>query len=314
MNLPNVKTRKFDKTQSKISNIEVPVHSLASEIPSSSNIDPDDFSNYTKKSLSENEIIQILSSRDFGKEISAYPTTKARKYSKEWEKRYSWLRVMGSLKQKALVTGKMRLAKKGGLKLHEISKMHKEAMEKSENLLSVSQGEKANIYSSISKAYEDKVSYNRKVLLSIIDVIIVLGQRNIALRGNWDKKLKKEDGNFRFFVDWKAKTDVVLKTHLQSPGPSYLSPDIQNDIIACCDADIRERIVADCTKAGYFAICADGTTDISVKEQVSLCIRFLDHESDEIREEFIGFVELAASDARTMFEKSYLLCNRAILT
>ncbi|VDI45595.1 Hypothetical predicted protein [Mytilus galloprovincialis] len=61
--------------QSKISNIEVPVHSLASEIPSSSNIDPDDFSNYTKKSLSENEIIQILSSRDFGKEISAYPTT-----------------------------------------------------------------------------------------------------------------------------------------------------------------------------------------------------------------------------------------------
>ncbi|XP_071176558.1 zinc finger MYM-type protein 1-like [Mytilus edulis] len=308
--------------QSKISNIEVPVHSLASEIPSSSNIDPDDFSNYTKKSLSENEIIQILSSRDFGKEISAYPTTKARKYSKEWEKRYSWLRYSvledasycsycvsfgqgdGLFKTKGFSDWKNAVGeKRGTFKLHEISKMHKEAMEKSENLLSVSQGEKANIYSSISKAYEDKVSYNRKVLLSIIDVIIVLGQRNIALRGNWDKKLKKEDGNFRFFVDWKAKTDVVLKTHLQSPGPSYLSPDIQNDIIACCDADIRERIVADCTKAGYFAICADGTTDISVKEQVSLCIRFLDHESDEIREEFIGFVELAASDARTMFEK-----------
>ncbi|VDI15621.1 Hypothetical predicted protein [Mytilus galloprovincialis] len=273
--------------QSKISNIEVPVHSLASEIPSSSNIDPDDFSNYTKKSLSENEIIQILSSRDFGKEISAYPTTKARKYSKEWEKRYGWLRYSvledasycsycvsfgqgdGLFKTKGFSDWKNAVGeKRGTFKLHEISKMHKEAMEKSENLLSVSQG-----------------------------------QRNIALRGNWDKKLKKEDGNFRFFVDWKAKTDVVLKTHLQSPGPSYLSPDIQNDIIACCDADIRERIVADCTKAGYFAICADGTTDISVKEQVSLCIRFLDHESDEIREEFIGFVELAASDARTMFEK-----------
>ncbi|CAG2205185.1 unnamed protein product [Mytilus edulis] len=182
--------------QSKISNIEVPVHSLASEIPSSSNIDPDDFSNYTKKSLSENEIIQILSSRDFGKEISAYPTTKARKYSKEWEKRYSWLRYSvledasycsycvsfgqgdGLFKTKGFSDWKNAVGeKRGTFKIHEISKMHTEAMEKSENLLSVSQGEKANIYSSISKAYEDKVSYNRKVLLSIIDVII--GTKNL---------------------------------------------------------------------------------------------------------------------------------------
>jgi len=36
----------------------------------------------------------------------------------------------------------------------------------------------------------------RAVLISIIYVIVVLGQRNIALRGNWDKEFKQQNGNF----------------------------------------------------------------------------------------------------------------------
>ena len=32
---------------------------------------------------------------------------------------------------------------------------------------------------------------NRAILISIIHVIVVLGQRNIGLRGNWDKELKR---------------------------------------------------------------------------------------------------------------------------
>ena len=39
----------------------------------------------------------------------------------------------------------------------------------------------------------------QKGIFSIIDIILVVGQRGIPFRGNWDKKEKLEDGNFTFF-------------------------------------------------------------------------------------------------------------------
>ena len=38
----------------------------------------------------------------------------------------------------------------------------------------------------------------KKGILSIIDVVIALGMRGIAFRGNWDEVTKAEDGNFLF--------------------------------------------------------------------------------------------------------------------
>jgi len=48
----------------------------------------------------------------------------------------------------------------------------------------------------------------------------------------------------------------------------YTSPDIQNEIIDCCDEVIRTKIVHRINKAKCFSILADETTDISTKEQV----------------------------------------------
>ena len=44
-------------------------------------------------------------------------------------------------------------------------------------------------------------------VLSIIDVVLALGQRTIPLRGNWLDRERKEDGNFMFFVNWKSQID-----------------------------------------------------------------------------------------------------------
>ena len=74
-----------------------------------------------------------------------------------------------------------------------------------------------------------------KDVLSIIDVVIALGQRGIPLRGNWDPP------NFSFFVDWKSKYDPELKDHLDhaSGNAKYTPPRIQNEIINLCDNFIR---------------------------------------------------------------------------
>ncbi|CAL1672871.1 unnamed protein product [Lasius platythorax] len=45
---------------------------------------------------------------------------------------------------------------------------------------------------------------------------------------------------------------------------------------------------------------ADKTSDISEREQLLIGVRFFDEENIAIREEFLGFVKLAAMDAKTI--------------
>lgn len=268
--------------------------------------------------MSENEKLKILSIQT-SNDIKTFPARKGRKYSKEWGKKYPWLRYSteedaaycayclvfgdgdGMFKTHSFCDWKNAIGdKRGSFNIHENSKLHSDAKEKAENFMMVSNKSKSDICSSLSKAYEDKIGRNRQILLAIIDVIVCLGQRNITLRGNWDKELKREDGNFQYFVDWIAKFDEVLCQHLKSPGPHYLSPKIQNELIYCCEIEIREKIVNDCKLAGFYSVCADETTDVSVQEQLSVCIRFVDKVHSEVREEFMGFIEVTKTNAETI--------------
>ena len=71
-------------------------------------------------------------------------------------------------------------------------------------------------------------------MLPIIDVVIVLDKCNEPFRGhNWDKTTHRDDGNFDFFLHWRAELDPVLKGHLQTSkkNASYTSPQVQNELI-----------------------------------------------------------------------------------
>ena len=92
------------------------------------------------------------------------------------------------------------------------TKLHRQ---KALSFKSVSTGASKCIHSCLSSAYEGQVEKNRAVLLSIIDVVLVLGQRNIAFRGHsWNKESKREDGNFDHFIHWKSTFDPILQQHL----------------------------------------------------------------------------------------------------
>lgn len=131
----------------------------------------------------------------------------------------------------------------------------------------------------ISKIYSVKVEKNRKTLLSILNVVINLGQRNVVFRGNW--KGDSEDGNFIHFIQWKSHFDYVLSQHLETaPGNAkYLSLIIQNDMISCCGEEIRNCIVRRIQKSKYFSVLADETADISGTEQLPIYIHYVS-ESD----------------------------------
>ena len=157
------------------------------------------------------------------------------------------------------------------------------------------------MHAQLNKQVAEQNQRIKKGVLSVIDVVIALGQRGIAFRGNWDKDKKTEDGNFNFFVEWKAKYDSDLRDHLNNAprNAKYTSPVIQNKIISLCEKSIRNPIITDIPK--FWSVMADETQDCSSTEQVSLCIRFIDKEYD-VREEFLGFVAVKEMDAATIAE------------
>ena len=170
--------------------------------------------------------------------------------------------------------------------------------------MSVSDQTQPSIVQSTSKAYSDKVEKNRASLLSLIDVIITLGKRNIACRGIWNKEAPEEVGNVMFFVNWKSSFDLVLKEHIEqkiSYG-KYLSPLAQNEFIHCCELEIKSKIVSRCNQCNFFSVMTDECADCSNQAQLSICIRYCYTENDVcyVTEDFCGFVKVVKTNAETI--------------
>lgn len=110
-------------------------------------------------------------------------------------------------------------------------------------------------------------------------------------------------GVFRDILDMKiCAGDEALKEHFEkgAKNASYLSPKIQNELINLCGEVIRQMLIDDIKNAYAYSILADETSDISGKEQLSVGVRFYDENKNMIREEFLGFVQLFAMDAKSV--------------
>ena len=70
---------------------------------------------------------------------------------------------------------------------------------------------------------------------------------------------------------------------------TYRSKTTQNIIIGISVKFVTDNVVNEVKEAKYFSILADEDSDVSVKEQLSLVIRFGDTESN-IREYIFGFI------------------------
>lgn len=133
--------------------------------------------------------------------------------------------------------------KTGYIDQHTRSENHRLADEKAALFLQTRIKPCTNIRAMLSKLVSKQQLRTTKGILSIIDIIIALGQRGIPFRGNWDKKSNSEDVNFAFFVNWKSTFHKDLQDHMEHAAENA-SPRIQNEVISICEGVIRERIMA----------------------------------------------------------------------
>ena len=92
-----------------------------------------------------------------------------------------------------------------------------------------------------------------------------------------------EESNFHAKLSLNAKHNSILWYHIEQERPTakYTSPKIQNEISDLAASQI------------FNAITAVESTDAGVKEQISLCARFVDKKEDGkhyVREDFLTFV------------------------
>ncbi|CAF1649611.1 unnamed protein product [Adineta ricciae] len=112
-------------------------------------------------------------------------------------------------------------------------------------------------------------------------------------------------------LKWAAQTDPIVQSIFQdsTSNATYLSHDIQNEIIHIMSSQIREDIAFMLTNCNY-ALMADECRDISDRQQLSIVIRFVRGVNDRkidalsvVKECFLGSVALDEFDAETLANK-----------
>jgi hypothetical protein len=143
----------------------------------------------------------------------------------------------------------------------------------------------------ISEFKKTQVIRNRHILMKIMETLLLCGKQNIAIRGH-----TPERNNFMAILNSKAQGDPILTEYLPNVNSraKYTSPEIQNEIINIIGNQIRTAIVDKCNASNFFALIADETTDTSTREQVSVCLRYIQRDSFSgdvsIKEDFLEFV------------------------
>jgi len=175
---------------------------------------------------------------------------------------------------------------------------------RAQNFISVFENKKNDIFESPYSGRKAQALQNPANLNPIVKIFIFCGRQGIPLRGHsvtgilalLDDDPAVKDGNFRTLLCSRVDAgDVVLKEHLQSwmRNVTYISPKIQNEIVATCGDIIVEDITNRITQIGFFSVPADETNDVAGMAQLSFCIRYEDNVEKEgyrVREDFIGFV------------------------
>lgn len=200
---------------------------------------------------------------------------------------------------------------------HENTNYHKFSVKKANDFLNIQMSEKSvSISVQLDKQKAEIIEANRQRLVPIIKTILFCAHNKLPLRahrddGNIDIKdssnqntAESNDGIFRNLLTFRIDSgDLNLKNHILTAPKNctMISKTIQNEIIFCIGKVITTGIVNAIKQSKFFTIICDETTDISTKEQMTFCVRYLDSTYD-IKEVFLGFIELHSTTGQCIKE------------
>jgi len=153
--------------------------------------------------------------------------------------------------------------------------------------------EKTNVSTLLESQRTEKQLNARRALQTITTTLLTLAQTGCAVRGH-----DNDDGNLITWLNLRAQDVPELKSFMLK-HVSFLSGDIKNELLSLMANDVVRQIVSETKTSAFFGVITDETTDISTKEQVSICFRYI---VDDLtpREAFIGLYEVASTSGESL--------------
>ena len=108
----------------------------------------------------------------------------------------------------------------------------------------------------------------------------------------------EDESNFVQLHKLSGKDQLLLLKWLRRKEDRYTSRDIQNEIIAIMANHVIRDLVSE-IRDGFVPIICDQYTDISNKEQLTICIQWVDKEL-EAHEYFLRFYNVPDIGAETI--------------
>ena len=175
---------------------------------------------------------------------------------------------------------------------HQESGCHREAVE----ALTVLPKQVSDIGEVLDKQHMEEKAVNRRILLKILQSVKFLARQGLPLRHN---SMGEIDSNFMQLLLLQSSDTSEIVTWLKKKTNKYISHDVQNEYLQIMALRIIRELSSNIREAGCYTIMADECTDISNKEQFTICIRWVD-EGLEDHEDFIGLYEVPTIDADTL--------------
>jgi hypothetical protein len=149
---------------------------------------------------------------------------------------------------------------------------------------------------------EEKRLYKIRLTYSLRCLRFLLNQ-GLAFHGHDESEESRNRENFLELLKWLASNyeevdKVVLKN---APANCTLtSPEILKEIIQSCAIETRRKIIEE-LGANHYAILADEASDVSHKQQLALCLRYVDKMGRPV-EHFLGLAHLEDTTSLSLKE------------
>ena len=187
------------------------------------------------------------------------------------------------------------------LNKHEggVKSIHNQAQEKF-NFFLKQESSIPNVLVKISR--EDMRLYIARLTHSLRCVRFILNQ-GLAFRGKYECEESSNKGNFLELLTWLAESNeeidkIVLNN---APGNCQLKcPSIQKEIANFCASETTRHIIEELGD-DHFSILADESSDASYKEQLALCLRYVDKQG-RVCERFLGVIHVADTTSLSLKE------------
>lgn len=285
------------------------------------------YSASSSTSTSKTKVFVIQSVDDISKiggnivqiKCDQYPKDKyKRSFQADWFNKYKWLEYSLSMnaifcypcrqfqahqsKENAFIsTGfsnwKTALCKNKGIPRHETSKVHIAAMS-----MWCDKQNRINLNKEVCTVLNnDVLERHRYYVKSVAEVIQFLAVNELASRGTYDITTEEENSLFNNLFKYTMQKDSKLAecAKLIPANATYLSPQIQNDIIEIMAKMVRLDIVQDVKAADipWYTILEDGTRDKNNRENIAIGVGYI--KNGKAHESILGIKSVEKLDAET---------------